>query len=247
MSLGSTLRRLLPAGFRRRLGRAAVWPPVGRVRFGHLRRLKPISGEWGFDRGTPIDRFYVESFFARHAADVSKDVLEVDAPTYTRRFGRNRVIRSEVLHVKDRQPGVTMVGDLTRPDDFEPASFDCVILTQTLPFIFDPAAAVRTVRSILRPGGVVLATVPGITKLSREDMDRWGQFWSFTSLSMRRLFEPVFGANRVHVSAPGSGLAASSFLHGPGAADLHEAEPKYEDSDYEVVICVRATRPPAAE
>lgn len=247
MSLGSTLRRLLPAGFRRRLGRAAIWPPVGRVRFGHLRRLKPISGEWGFDRGTPIDRFYIESFLARHAADISGVVLEVDAPTYTRRFGGNRVTRSEVLHVEERRPGVTMIGDLTQPDDFEPASFDCVILTQTLQLIFDPAAAIRTVHSILRPGGVVLATVPGITKLSREDMDRWGQFWSFTSLSMRRLFEPVFGVDQVQVSTHGNVLTSSSFLYGLAAADLHEAELKYEDSDYEVVICVRAIRPPAAE
>lgn len=242
MSIGSALRRLLPGDFRRRLGRAAVWPPVGRVRFGHLRRLKPISEEWGFDRGTPIDRFYIEDFLERHAADISGDVLEIDAPTYTKKFGGDRVRRSEVLHVEDGRPGITMVGDFSRPDEFQPHQFDCVILTQTLQVIYDVQAAVHTVHRILKPGGVVLATFPGISKISRADADRWGYHWSFTSLSARRMFSTVFGPENVELDAVGNVLVASAFLYGLAAEDLAGEELAHRDPDFELLIRLRAIR-----
>src|SRR5215218_7850047 len=36
-----------------------------RLRLG--RHVTPVSREWGFDRGTPVDRYYVECFLARFA------------------------------------------------------------------------------------------------------------------------------------------------------------------------------------
>jgi glycosyltransferase involved in cell wall biosynthesis len=35
--------------------------PIGSVRFGDFRRLSPISRSFGFDRGTPTDRYYIEN------------------------------------------------------------------------------------------------------------------------------------------------------------------------------------------
>lgn len=242
MSIQGWLRRLVPGALRRRAALALLDPPVGDVDLGDLGRLTPISEEWGFDRGTPIDRHYIEEFLSVHADDIAGDVLEVDAPTYTRRFGGRGVRRSEVLHVEDDRPGVTMVGDLTRPDDFEPEQFDCVIFTQTLQFIPHPDAAIRTVHRVLRPGGVVLATFPGISKISREDMDRWGCHYSFTSLSAATLFGEVFGPDAVTVEAAGNVLAASAFLYGLAAADLAASDLAHRDPDYELLVRVRAVR-----
>ena len=49
--------------------------------------LEPVSRSFGFDRGTPVDRRYIEQFLARHAAAIRGDVLEVGDDGYTRRFG----------------------------------------------------------------------------------------------------------------------------------------------------------------
>ena len=236
------LRRVVPGALRRRAALALVDPPVGDVDLGDLARLTAISEQWGFDRGTPIDRHYILGFIESHAEDIAGDVFEVDAPTYTRRFGGERVRRSDVLHVEDERPGVTMIGDLTRPDDFEPAQFDCVILTQTLQFVPRPEAVIRTVHRILRPGGVVLATFPGITKISREDMDRWGCHFNFTSLSAAGLFGDVFGPAGVTVEAVGNVLTAAAFLYGLAAEDLAPADLAHHDPDYELLLCVRAVR-----
>ena len=65
------------------------------------------------------------------------------------------------------RPEATIVADLADAAHIPADAFDCIILTQTLHLIFDVRAAVATVRRILAPGGVVLATVPGISQVDR--------------------------------------------------------------------------------
>jgi hypothetical protein len=178
-------RRFLPVPARRRLtswwGRARR----GRVSFGDLRRLSPLSRDFGFDRGLPVDRYYIEGFLELSKEAIRGRVLEVGTAMYTRRFGGGRVASCEVLHVSERKPDVTVIGDLTDTGlELEEASFDCVILTQVLQFIFDAPAALRTVYRLLRPGGELLLSVAGISPASRYDVAHWGEYWRFTSSSV---------------------------------------------------------------
>jgi SAM-dependent methyltransferase len=240
-------RRILPLSVRHWLWAMCkgidYTTPVGWVRFGSLRRVTPVSREFGYDRGLPIDRYYIERFLAAHASDIRGNVLEIADDAYTRRFGGDRVSRSDVLHVVEGHPNATIVGDLTCADHIPSASFDCVILTQTLQLIYDVAAALRTVRRILKPGGAVLATAPGISPISRYDMERWGCFWAFTSRSTRRLFQEVFPATAISIETHGNVLTASAFLYGLAAEELQQRELDACDPDYELIITVRAVRP----
>ena len=240
-------KAILPAGARQWLRayqrRWDQQPPVGWVRFGTLRRLQPISRVFGLDRGLPIDRYYVENFLGAHAEDIRGNVLEIGDDTYTRKFGGNRVTKSDVLHVSEGNPKVTIVADLTKADHVPSNTFDCIIFTQTLQFIYDVRAALQHLYRILKPGGVLLATFPGISQISRYDMNRWGDYWRFTILSARRLFEEVFPPENVEVQAYGNVLTAVAFLHGLAAEELKQEELDYHDPDYEVLITVRAVKP----
>jgi SAM-dependent methyltransferase len=235
-----TMRRTL-AGW---LQAATRRPRVGQVDFGDLRRLAPISSTWGFDRGVPVDRFYIDRFMRSHERDVRGRVLEIANPAMTRRYGGDRVTRSDVLHPDAAPAPVTLVGDLATGEGIPEAAFDCAIVTQTLLLVYDVQAAIRTLGRILAPGGVALVTVPGITKISREDMDQWGQFWSFTSASLRRLFNESFDSERVSIEAYGNVLAATAFLHGLSAGELTEDELLHRDRDFEVLLAVRAAKAP---
>lgn len=185
-------RRTLPAPAYRWL--QVIWHsrlPVGWVSFGSLRRLTPISRNFGYERGLPIDRYYIENFLAHYADDIRGRVLEIGDNSYTRKFGGDRVTKSDVLHVVEGNPEATIVGDLTCADHIPSDSFDCFILTQTLHLIYDVRAALKTLYRILKPGGVAIVTFPGISQISH---DEWGDYWcwGFTTLSARRLFEEVF-------------------------------------------------------
>jgi SAM-dependent methyltransferase len=241
--LKQSLKRVLPAsvaGWLSRLKRK------GQVRFGSLRRVKPIARNFGMGRGYIIDRYYIEGFLERHGADIRGRVLEIGSNDYTLRFG-TQVTRSDVLHVQAGNPQATIVADLTREEDFPANTFDCLILTQTLQFIYDVRAAIRTAYKILRPGGVLLATVPGISQIARGDFNRWGEHWRFTSMSAARLFEEVFPAGCVEAEAHGNVLAAVGFLHGLVVEDVGSEKLDYHDPDYEVTITIRATKPLAAD
>lgn len=240
--LKSIARQVLSPQTRRRLAKFKSWPPVGLVRFGNLRRLTPISPDWGMERGKPIDRYYIEQFLTRHATDIRGHVLEIGDNTYTRRFGDNHVVKSDVLHVAENRPNVTIIGDLTNADHIPSETFDCVILTQTLQAIYDVQAAIATTHRILRPGGVLLATVPGISKISRYDMDRWGYYWSFTTRSARRLVEAVFPAQNVEIEAHGNVMVAAAFLYGLASEELSRKELHHHDPDFELLITIRAIK-----
>jgi hypothetical protein len=218
-------------------------PAPRQVKFGSFRRLIPISRHFGKDRGgAPIDRYYIERFLAAHASDIGGHVLEVQDAIYTLQFGGDRVTQSDVLHVVPGNPDATIVADLVCAPHIPSESFDCIILTQVLPFIQDVPSAIRTVHRMLRPGGVVLATVPGISQIIRHDMDRWGDYWRFTTLSARRLFESVFPPAHIEVEAHGNVLVAVAFLHGLASNELQGDELAHVDPDYEVLITIRAVK-----
>ena len=150
--------------------------------------------------------------------------------------------RLEVLHVAEMLPGVTTIGDLTDDDLFQENTFDCIVLTQTLQFIYDVQGAIRNCHRFLKPGGTVIATIPGISQISGWDMDRWGQFWSFTTRSALRLFEDEFTDGEVDVTAWGNVLTSIAFLEGLALEELRTRELDHVDPDYQLIIGVRATK-----
>ncbi len=212
------------------------------IDWGDLRKLTPVSRVFGTDRGTPLDRYYIERFLERHRSDIHGRVLELGDPGYTQRFGGNRVEQSDVLHATPGNRKATIIGDLQSGQGIPADAFDCIILTQVLPFLFDFHGAVRTVHRALRPGGVVLATLPMISPISRYDMDRWGDYWRFTSLGASRLFQHYFTPGPVQVESFGNPLVATAFVQGFSLEELTPEELDPVDPDYEVIVTVRAVR-----
>jgi len=221
-------------------------PPGGSVNLGNLHRLTPISRHFGIDRGQSIIRYYIERFLLTHASDIKGHVLEIEDDAYTRKFGGDRVIKNDVLHVEEGSPMATIVADLTCADHIPADTYNCIIFTQTLQFIYDVRAAIRTLYRILKHGGVLLATSHGISQISRYDMDRWGEYWRLTTLSARFLFEEVFPEENIEVQAHGNVLAAISFLHGLAAEEFTKQELDYHDPDYELIITIKAVKPARA-
>lgn len=208
--------------------------------FGTLRRTSPLSERWGEDRGRPVDRYYIERFLAAHRADIRGHVLEVKDPLYTHRYGID-VQRSDVLDAAPDNPYATIVADLQAADGIRSDSLDCFILTQTLQFVYDFSAAVRHTHRILRPGGVVLATMPAVSRTTTPD-DRLPDYWRFTPTSCLRLFGDVFGEANVQVWSYGNVLSCVAFLVGLADQELKRAELDVVDERFPLILAVRATK-----
>jgi SAM-dependent methyltransferase len=206
---------------------------------GTIRRTKPLSDHYGRDRGTPVDRYYIEQFLAIERAAIRGRVLEVMNRDYTVRFG-TAVDSSDVLDIDPGNPDATIVGDLTSADAVPTGSFDCFILTQTLQYIYDLKAAVAHAHRILGPGGTVLCTVPVVSRIDRLELG--SEYWRLTAAACSRLFGDVFPPNSVTVRARGNVLAAIAFLVGMAAEELSTRKLERDDPFFPLVVTVRATK-----
>lgn len=213
----------------------------GRIDMGSLDRATPVSRHFGYDRGTPVDRRYIEQFLEAHRADIQGRVLEVGDNAYTRQFGGERVTLSEVVHISPDVPGVTYVADLADGVGLPSDTFDCVICTQTIHLIFDIQDAVRTLHRILKPGGVLLITVPGVSSV---DGGEWGGnwLWSLTQAALDRLLGLAFRKDDCEFTTYGNVYAAVAFLHGLAQEEVDLAKVDARDGQYPMIVAARAAK-----
>jgi SAM-dependent methyltransferase len=214
------------------------WIPINSVRWGDFRNPQPVCANFGFSRGKPIDRHYIESFLAAHAGDVSGRVLEIKDDNYSRRFGGSRVERGDVLDYDASNKAATIHADLNDPKALEHGVYDCAIVTQTLQYLIEPVKVLRHLHDSLKPGGVLLLTVPAITAM--RGRDPW--YWNYTERGVERLLGEVFEPSDVFVQAYGNLVSAIALLEGLSSGELKESELDARDPAYQVLIVARAVR-----
>jgi hypothetical protein len=206
-----------------------------------LDSVSPVSRYFGLDRGTPIDRYYIEEFLKENKLNIKGKVLEIAESTYSKKFGSN-VSAFEVLHATAGNSLATIVGDLTNVDTLPQSAIDCFICTHTFNFIYEVENAVKGAHHLLAPNGIMLATVAGISQISRYDADRWGDYWRFTSDSATKLCEDVFGIGNVEVKCFGNCYAVINFLRGISCEEVSVEKLNIIDPDYPLVITIKAKK-----
>lgn len=194
---------------------------------------EPLSRRFGQDRGRPVDRVYIERFLERHAADLRGRGVEIYEPTYLERFGRCE--RVDVLDIDPDAAAATIHGDFGA---LPSAAFDCFVCTQTLSAIGDPLHALRQAHAALKPGGVLLVTVPGISQIVPGEA--FPDHLRYTCHGLQTLAEQVF--DDPEVAATGNVRTAAAFLYGMAEQELDEADFAHDDPAYELVVTLRAVR-----
>jgi SAM-dependent methyltransferase len=210
-----------------------------RARLGTIRRTTPLSDHYGRDRGTPVDRYYIERFLAAERAAIKGRVLEVLNRDYTTRFG-TAVRHSDVLDIRPANADATIVADLAVADAIPTATFDCFILTQTLQYIYDLEAAVEHSHRILRPGGTLLCSVPTVSRIDHHELE--SEYWRLTPAACSRIFRDAFPRGDVRVCGRGNVLTAIAFLMGMAAEELSPDELDHDDPFFPMVVTVRASK-----
>ncbi len=209
--------------------------------WGDLRRTDPVSRDWGYDRGTPVDRRHIEAFLAAHSSDVRGAVLEVQEDDFTRAFGGSRVTSHDVVDIDPSSGRATILADLRCAPDLSSDRFDCIVLTQTLHVIDDVGAALRECHRILKPGGVLLATLPAASRSCLE-YGTDGDLWRVTPAGARRLVEAAFEPSHASYDVYGNILTNTAFLHGLAAEELTDAEFETADPYFPAITGVRARK-----
>ena len=203
-----------------------------RPSWGNLRRVTPISASYGFERGTPIDRYYVDKFFTAHRHVITGRVLEIQTRDHIRTYGAD-VTAADTL---DISPGFapTYHCDLADAAIVPDGRYDCFLLPNTLCFLRNLEAALQEARRIVRRGGVILATVPGFVPLT-PDVD---DYWHASADGWRVVAERVWPDCETAVAAHGNCLAAAASMYGIAAEELTDAELDAHDPRYPVLVTI---------
>ena len=242
-------RRILPESTRKQIvalqrRHRLQWPRTGSVNFASLRRLTPISAMFGMERGQPVDRYYIEKFLESHAQRIRGRALELGDASYIRRFGGSKVTKTDVLSYVAGGAETTIVADLTACPHVPSDAFDCIIFTQALQMIYDLKAAVRELYRITAPGGCILLTTHGTSKIARRlGRDDWGEYWRLTAQGLEALLSDVIPEASTEIEVYGNVLAASSFLYGLAVEDVTTDELDVKDEDFEVIVAACISKP----
>ena len=195
----------------------------------------PISHLFGCDRGTPIDRYYIDKFISENKSKITGVCCEIAEDTYCKTWGHD-IVRQEILHYDNTNTAATIVGDLTKHDTIPTNLVDCFVCTQTFNFIYDVKSAFLGAYQMIKPGGILLATVAGLSQISRYDMERWGDYWRFTDLSLRKNAEEV-GFTDIQIKIYGNALASTAFIQGVAVEDLPNVKLLNDlDKDYQLIL-----------
>lgn len=206
-------------------------------------KVIPVSIIFGFDRGKPIDRYYIENFISANKILILGNVLEVEDNFYTLKYG-NKIIKSFILKYNNESKleNDYLYGDLTDINTLPSQMFDLFICTQTLNFIFDVEKAINSIHQLLKNDGIALVTVACITQISRYDANKWGDYWRFTPQGIKKLFENKFGENNVEINVYGNSYSATHFLKGYSSDEINVKKLNEIDEDYPVVIALKITK-----
>ncbi len=202
--------------------------------------VRLVSEKMGCDRGTPIDRYYIENFLSANQTDIRGSVMEIGGRLYTKKYGTD--VKHSYVFTADKKKKNAIVGDLTTGEGCQENILDCFILTQTLPFMYDIHSAAQNIVKMLKKNGVALVTVGGISMISKYDEARWGHYWGFTKQSLQLLFHPYVDEKNIMIMSYGNAKTAVAFLYGLCQQDLCREDFLYNDELVPVVLCAKIVK-----
>lgn len=198
----------------------------------------PYSRRFGEERGTPVDRYYIENFIRENSEKICGNVMEIGDSVYTNKFGKS-VNKSYVLHKLGMGENV-IKGDLASEEGIGDEFLDCFICTQTVQMIYETENAVRNIYRSLNKNGIALVTMHGISQLSMADYCRWGEYWRFTKKSVELLFQKYF--DKIQIFSYGNVKTVTAHLYGLCQEDLAEENYEYNDEQYPLIVAVVAQK-----
>jgi hypothetical protein len=202
-------------------------------RWGNLRRTTPFSSTYGFERGQPIDRYYLHKFLAAHHDLIAGDVLETQGSSYAERFGHD-LTRADSFDIEPRfQP--TYLCDFADCGSIIPdRAYDCLLLPNTLMHFRELDRCLAHALRVVRPGGAILASVAGLLPLTSDAPD----YWRLTPDGWREKLAVAWGGTRLEVAAHGNCLASVGAQLGLAVEELTEAELDVQDPRFPVLTTI---------
>ena len=201
-------------------------------------KLFPISSKFGFDRGKPIDRMYIEMFLQENSNLIMGKCLEIHDKNYIEKYGSNRVTTADILDVDTKNEQANIYADLADAHNIKSNTYDTLIITHTIGLIPEHEKAIAELYRILKPGGSLLLTVAALSPFVPDSSG----YWRYTAKSVNFLLGKYFSLDKVKVESYGNALAGQAFWVGMSQEDIGAENLKFNDKRYPVIISAVAKK-----
>ncbi len=218
------IARILRRGFRVARGRLLL---AGGV--------QPVSRTFGYERGQPIHRYYVQRFFETHSGHIRGHCLEFHDPGYVRTGKPSRI---DVLDLSAENPHATIVADLTKPNNLASDTFDCIVCVHVLHLVYEADVFAKELHRLLAPGGTLLLAVPGTSMID----PNWTEYRRWTGLGVQTLLGQFFRPSDIVVETYGNSLAAAAEMRGLASDEIAPWELNAKDDLFQVEVCGLAVK-----
>lgn len=209
--------------------------PVGQIDLGDLRRVAPFDPMFGFTRGTPIDRYYLDRFIEHIRPEVRGAVLEIGGSRANReKYRFDAAIEYRAMDVQ-RSPDVDLVGDAHDRGAIPPGTLDAIVIFNVLEHCARPWIVAENLHAWLRVGGKVFAMVPSVQRVHGRPKDYWRPYPD----GMEALFAH-FARSRLFVY--GNPLTSLAATMGIAVEELSTDELDRVNAAYPVATCVVAEK-----
>ena len=200
-----------------------------------------IGSDWGYRRGTPVGRVYIDMFLNKYRECIRGDIMEVAETTYSERFcQKNDTTSFTAIHVEKKEG--CRQANLETGEGFYKEEFDTMIITQTLAYIYNLNEVINTIYRSLKQGGHCFVTVTDIGHMGSIETEKYGAFWGFHRAGIAKLFTEVFGENNVMIESYGNLKTVVAQLYGICAEDLDKKIINKKDDRYPMIIGIVARK-----
>jgi hypothetical protein len=196
---------------------------------------EPVSLQFATERGTPVDRYYIEKFLDSNRKYIKGDVLEIEDNTYTLQFGSDGC-KSLVMDVSSNADIVDFLANLETGEGIRDQVADCFICTQTLMYLYDMKSVSENIHRLLKTGGVALITCSGLSQNSRRCMDNYGCTYNFNVDALKRMFADKEKFEVLDAGSYGNVKTVCAHLAGLCGEDLADEDFEVDDKYYPLIV-----------
>jgi SAM-dependent methyltransferase len=209
--------------------------PFREVHLGDFGLAHPLCPDYGFSRGTPIDRFYLSQFVGEVRDRIVGSTLEVGGRTHNRKlYGLTATTEYVTMDVAAGS-NADIEADVHNPLVCPARRFDSIIIFNVLEHCKEPWTVVDNIHRWLKPGGRVFCVVPNAQRIHRGPQD----YWRILPDAMRSLFRRFATTT---VKGYGNLLTSNASMCGISAEELRSEILNMVDERYPVMLSVVASK-----
>ena len=210
-------------------------PSVHHLQWGDLRRRFPVDANYGFGRGTPIDRFYLDIFLRKIKKNVCGKILEIGADQKRLDLKKYKPgARFDSLDIEGKSKP-TFTANAEVQSILKPRSYDSILAFNVLGHCRNPFSVTKNMHTWLRPGGIAFCAVSSSQRVGRCPED----CWKIQPDGLRALFSNF---RKIQIISYGNLTTTIGALQGLAAEELSKEELLDHHPDYPVLSCVIAEK-----